>query len=317
MIWIKFSVTALIVVLFCISLSKYADQLAAAKRIGKGFVGLVLLGFITSIPELISTVSSTVYLNNPVLGTANIIGSNNANMFILYLSFLIAESLRRPSGKVDVESCTSLGYCFIITAVFILGIFFSGHPFYGRSLFVYLIFLLFILSVIALYKANPNVEDDSPIEALGFFFYCKLIFFAAGLVASSFYLSVVVNEIGTTTSIGSAMAGAIFLAWATSLPELVVTISSVIRGSVEMGIGNILGSNIFNMAVLALSETVSVSQTSVFEKNDGIMIFAVFQCVLLGILLILLMQEKLRRVGKIAVMPLFALILYVIGVTLL
>ncbi|MBO7516738.1 MAG: cation transporter, partial [Spirochaetia bacterium] len=72
MIWLKFSVTALIVVLFCISLSKYADELAAAKRIGKGFVGFVLLGFITSIPELISTVSSTVYLDNPVLGTANI-----------------------------------------------------------------------------------------------------------------------------------------------------------------------------------------------------------------------------------------------------
>ena len=90
MIWLKFSVTALVVVLFCISLSKYADQLAAAKRIGKGFVGFVLLGFITSIPELISTVSSTVYLNNPVLGTANIIGSNNANMFILYRSFILA-----------------------------------------------------------------------------------------------------------------------------------------------------------------------------------------------------------------------------------
>jgi cation:H+ antiporter len=113
------------------------------------------------------------------------------------------------------------------------------------------------------------------------------------------------------------MAGAIFLAWATSLPELVVTISSVIRGSVEMGIGNILGSNIFNMAVLALAETASVSQYSVFEKNDGIMIFGVFQCVLLGILLILLMQEKLRRVGKVAIMPLFAMVLYCIGVTLL
>ena len=50
---------------------------------------------------------------------------------------------------------------------------------------------------------------------------------------------------------------------------------------------------------------------------DGIMIFGVFQCVLLGILLILLMQEKLRRVGKVAIMPLFAMVLYCIGVTLL
>ena len=317
MVWLKFSVTALVVVLFCISLSKYADQLAAAKRIGKGFVGFVLLGFITSIPELISTVASTVYLNNPVLGTANIIGSNNANMFILYLSFIMADTLRKPSGQVDVESCTSLGYCFIVTAVFILGVFSSGQPFYGKSLFVYLITLIFILSVIALYRANPDVEDDTPVEALGLFFYLKLIFFASGLVASSFYLSVVVDEIGTTTSIGSAMAGAIFLAWATSLPELVVTISSVIRGSVEMGIGNILGSNIFNMFVLALSETVSRSSSSVFEKNDGIMIFGVFQCVLLGILLILLMQDMLRRVGKVAVMPLFAMVLYLVGVSLL
>ena len=317
MVWLKFAITALVVVLFCISLSKYADQLAAAKRIGKGFVGFVLLGFITSIPELISTISSTVYLDNPVLGTANIIGSNNANMFILYLSFIMAESLRRPSGKVDVESCTSLGYCFIITIVFILGVFFSGQPFYGKSIFVYLIVLIFILSVIALYKANPTVEDEGEAEALGLLFYCRLLFYAAGLVASSFYLSVVVNEIGTTTSIGSAMAGAIFLAWATSLPELVVTISSVIRGSVEMGIGNILGSNIFNMFVLAIAETVSCSRLSVFQNDDGIMIFGVFQCVLLGILLILLMQEKLRRVGKIAVMPLFAMVLYCVGVILL
>ena len=317
MVWLKFSVTALVVVLFCISLSKYADQLAAAKHIGKGFIGFVLLGFITSIPELISTLSSTVYLNNPILGTANIIGSNNANMFILYLSLITAETLRRPSGKVDIESTTSLGYCVIMTAVFILGVFFSGHPFYGKSIFVYLIILIFFLSVIALYRANPSDSDDQPDEPLGFLFYCKLIFFACGLVASSFFLSVVVDEIGTTTSIGSAMAGAIFLAWATSLPELVVTISSVIRGSVEMGIGNILGSNIFNMAVLALAETASMSQLSVFERNDGIMIFGVFQCVLLGILLILLMQERIFRIRKVAITPLFAMVLYLVGVALL
>ena len=292
MIWLKFSVTALVVVLFCISLSKYADQLAAAKRIGKGFVGFVLLGFITSIPELISTVSSTVYLDNPVLGTANIIGSNNANMFILYLSFILAESLRRPSGKVDVESCTSLGYCFIITAVFILGVFFSGQPFYGRSLFVYLIFILFILSVIALYKANPNVEDDQPVEALGFFFYCKLIFFASGLVASSFYLSVVVNEIGTTTSIGSAMAGAIFLAWATSLPELVTSVVASRKGENGLAVGNVVGSNIFNLLfILGISGAIHPITVNLASVTD--------LAVLVVVSVITMIFARTKNIGRI------------------
>jgi len=317
MIWLKFSVTAVFVVMFCIRLSKYADQLAAAKHIGKGFIGFVLLGFITSIPELISTVSSTMYLDNPVLGTANIIGSNNANMCILYLSFLAVESLRKPSGKIDVESCTSLGYCFIITSIFILGVFFSGEPVLGTSIFVYFLTIVFILSIVALYKANSSVVEDEPNESLGIFFYCKLIFVAAGLVASSFILSVVVDEIGTETNIGAAAAGAIFLAWATSLPELIVTIGSVICGSVEMGIGNILGSNIFNMFILAIAEVLSTSKLSVFEKDDGIMIFGVFQCILLGLLLILLMQEKLKKIGKVSVMPIIAIALYFLGISLL
>ena len=122
---------------------------------------------------------------------------------------------------------------------------------------------------------------------------------------------------GSVTDIGAAAAGAIFLAWATSLPELVVTISSIIRGSVEMGIGNILGSNIFNMFVLALSEVFSTSSLSVFEKDDGIMIFGVFQCILLGVLLILLMQEKLKKIGRVPVMPIVAIALYFVGISLL
>lgn len=318
MIWLKFAVNVAFIVVFCISLSKYADQLAAAKKVGKGFVGFVLLGVVTSIPELISTVSCTVYLDNPVMGTANIMGSNNANMFILFLALLAVRTLRRPSGNIDVESCVSLGYCMIITSIFLLGIFFSGAPFYGKSVFVYLIFLIFVLSVISLYKSNPDEEEDSgEKESLGWFFYCKFVFFAVGLIVSSFCLSIVVDELGRETNIGSAAAGAIFLAWATSLPELVVTITSIICGSVEMGIGNILGSNIFNFFVLAFAESVSRSSVSVFSREDGMMILGVFNAVLQGILLILLMQKNLKCIGRVPVMPAVSMLIYILGMTLL
>ncbi|MCQ2603786.1 MAG: hypothetical protein MJ215_01910 [Spirochaetia bacterium] len=318
MIWLKFAVTALVVVFFCINLSKYADELAEAKNIGKGFVGFVLLGFITSIPELISTVSSTAYLDNPIMGTANIIGSANANMFILFVSLLTAATLRRDDGQIDVESTTSLSFCFIITAVFILAEFLSGRPIYGKSIFVYIIVAAFILSIVALYKSNdaPDVPDHE-LQHLGFFFYLKLIFFACGLMVSSFMLSIVVDTISRETELGSAAAGAICLAWATSLPELVVTITSVFRGAVEMGIGNILGSNIFNMFILAVAECCSTSHITVFQRDDGLMIFGVLQIILLGLMLFLITEKKLLRIGKIAVIPVFSIALYFIGISLL
>lgn len=318
MIWLKFAVNAAFIVIFCISLSKYADQLAAAKKVGKGFVGFVLLGVVTSIPELISTVSCTAFLDNPIMGTANIMGSNNANMFILFLALLGVKSLRRPSGNIDVESCVSLGYCMIITTIFLMGIFFSGAPFYGKSIFVYLIALVFILSIRSLYNSNDEGDEDTgERESLGWFFYCKFVFFAVGLVISSFTLSIVVDELGRETNIGSAAAGAIFLAWATSLPELVVTITSIICGSVEMGIGNILGSNIFNLFILVFAETVSRSSVSVFSRQDEMMILGVFNAVLQGILLILLMQKKLRRIGRVPVMPLVSMLIYIAGMAFL
>ena len=75
MIWVEFSITALMVIFFGYKLSEKADRLAEIKGFGKGVVGFILLGFATSLPELIATVSSTLFLDNPDLGTGNIIGS--------------------------------------------------------------------------------------------------------------------------------------------------------------------------------------------------------------------------------------------------
>jgi len=59
MIWVEFSIAAILVIFFGFKLSEKADALAEIKGFGKGIVGFVLLGFATSLPELIATVSST------------------------------------------------------------------------------------------------------------------------------------------------------------------------------------------------------------------------------------------------------------------
>jgi cation:H+ antiporter len=155
MVWIEFSIASFFVILFGYLLTNKADKFADAKNIGKGLIGFILLGFSTSIPELVSTVSSTVIFNNPLLGSGNIIGSNNANIFILSISFILAATLRKKDGRIDGESLISISFSFIITAVFLIAIVFSGAPFFlGHPVYCYLIFIVFAFSIFELHKIN-------------------------------------------------------------------------------------------------------------------------------------------------------------------
>jgi len=112
--------------------------------------------------------------------------------------------------------------------------------------------VLFFSSIAALAGNNSSNEKGRSNQGhAGPLFYTLLVFYIIVLVAVSYYLAGIVERISDLTGLSAGTSGAIFLAWATSLPELVVTISAIIIGSSEMGIGNILGSNIFNFSILA------------------------------------------------------------------
>src|SRR6056297_733181 len=98
--WGAFSICFFAVIIAGWRLSVHAEELALKKGFTRGAVGFVLLGFATSLPELITTLSSVLLLDNPEMGAGNILGSNCANMFILFLSLLTAKTLR-TGERVD------------------------------------------------------------------------------------------------------------------------------------------------------------------------------------------------------------------------
>lgn len=314
MIWVEFSLVSLAVIVFGYLLSDRADKLAEAKNLGKGLVGFVLLGFSTSVPELISTLSSTVLLDNPQLGAGNIIGSNNANMFILFSSLLFASTLRNKKGLADDESLVSVSFCLAVTTVFLAAVISSGSPLLsGKPLYTYLLAGFFFISIFELHKSSAANTEKQQKRKLPPVFYAKMAVLLVILVASSYYLASVVDRISRETGFGATASGAVFLAWSTSLPELAVTVSSVVIGSSEMGIGNILGSNIFNMFVLALSEFASKSGRSVFYSDKSLVALALMHLMLLSFLLLMLSQRKNAKVGKISVIPAFSVLFYAAG----
>jgi cation:H+ antiporter len=320
MIWVEFSIAAILVIFFGFKLSEKADALAEIKGFGKGIVGFVLLGFATSLPELIATVSSTLFLDNPDLGAGNIIGSNNANLFILAVSLFFASSLRKKKNTVDVESLVSISFCFLAVSVFFTALFFSGKPVIeGVSIFSIFLIILFFASIAALAGNNrsDNQESRNPGHA-GPFFYILLVFYIIVLVAVSYYLAGIVERISVLTGLSASTSGAIFLAWATSLPELVVTISAIVIGSSEMGIGNILGSNIFNFSILAIADILSRSSKSIYSATDEIPLLTAVQFIILSIILYMVSAKKLPMIGKrISSLTLLIAAVYIAGIYLI
>ncbi len=319
MIWAEFSITAVLVIFFGYKLSDKADKLAEIKGFGKGVVGFILLGFATSLPELIATVSSTLLLDNPDLGAGNIIGSNNANLFILAVSLLFVLSLRKKNNALDVESLVSLSFCFLTASVFFAAFLFGGRPVFGKvSLFSILMLIFFFASISALTQHSSDEEGDErdPGHA-GPVFYTLLIFYIIVLVVVSYYLAGVVERISILTGLSSSSAGAIFLAWATSLPELVVTISAIIIGSSEMGIGNILGSNIFNFAILSIADFLSKSSKSIYEAGPEIPVLTAVHFFILSILMYMVSAKKLPRWWKLSPLSILIAAVYIGGLLLI
>lgn len=318
---IKFIILAILTIYLGYKLSVYADKFADAKNLGKGLVGFLLLGFTTSLPELITTVSSTMLLNNPALGAGNIMGSINANTFILAISLLTTTTLL-INGKINRENMVSMSMFFVLLSVFFLGIIMQGVPFiFNKSIYSFLIIILFIYSIRALHKVNKQEksEDSKEVNSLKLSknFYFLFVIYLVGIVIVSYFLSVVVNELTKITGWDSTSVGAIFLAWATSLPELVVTISTIIIGSAEMGIGNIIGSNIFNLMILGIADLLGRNGNTVYTKNNKIIFLISIIYFMSSFLFYTMVIKKIRKIGKIAIIPSIIIIVYLVSLYLL
>lgn len=319
MVWLKFSIYAVLIVLLGWKLSVMADKLSDAKNLGKGAVGFILLGFATSLPELITTLTSVLHLDNSSLGAGNIIGSNNANMVILFLSLLTVSTLMKGT-RVDRESLVSVAIFFSTMGVFLIGVSLDGQPrIFGFSPYGYLILGMFSLSMVALKKEGSDNKKEDGEQAkltgdkLGALFYIVLVVVVSGLVAVSYNLSVIVDDIAQLYKWDSTSVGALFLAWATSLPELVVTVTAMIIGASEMGIGNILGSNIFNLMVLSLADIFSGRNSKVFDTDPKLLFLSALLVVQTGGLAYMLSTRYNKKIFGITVLPAIMIVLYIAG----
>lgn len=292
----QFSLLAILIVIAGYKLTLIGDKLADETGFGENVVGFVLLAAVTSMPEL-STSLTAAKLGQPGLVFGNMIGSNIFNMVVIAL-ILLYPFKNKENTKASERN--------IFTAS--LGIFFAavvGILIYLQSPKAGIILISIYLFMMVLnykFEKNDRKSEVSPAFKFKELYkdYLFFLFLAVIVVISGYYMTGICDKIAITPIeifnqkffLGATFVGQLFLAVATSLPELIVSFSAVRIGKINMAYSNIFGSNIFNLAILGISSVVYEGNLFLDASSFlfSIMIFILFVSIIISSL-----QYKTKR----------------------
>ena len=283
MLYLIYIVTVVAVVWFSILASRYIDMIDRSTRLSGAFLGGVLLSAITSLPELFTSISATVLIDNPSLCIGNILGSNlfNFGMLAVVILFFLRSFSRASLAVSHRYVMLFLMMMYLATALNwkVMGddnIIFGGeNPWFYVSITSVIVLVLYTLSVRFLAGDNGSSNEEADGEEVTLSLRAIVVRFvlaSIGIIVASIILTYVTDDIATELNLGSGLAGALFLGVATSLPEVTSTISLFRMRNFDIAFGNIAGSNVFNFFVLAIAD-ILYSGGSVYHFDDEKVIY--------------------------------------------
>lgn len=257
MIWITFTAIAAVIIFAGAKLSALAEKLAGLLNISSSTIGLLLVSIITSLPELSTSLGAALKVGQPSLAAGNTLGSDLFNLMIIALCDLLFRKkglLRQTEHRIT----PLVHYLLMISAVILTltlpnSIALAGLHFNIGSLCIIALYLFIFFGT---HKSGGEHRSPAPPEdrsALGKTI-AQFSIAAIVIIISGVVLAQLGDRIAEQTGLEQSFVGTLFLALATSLPELTVSITAVKIGAFDLMIGNILGSNMFNVFVLAITD---------------------------------------------------------------
>lgn len=263
-----------------------ASDVAARFGVTPLAIGLTIVSFGTSMPELLVTMISGLR-GNPDLAIGNIIGSNIANVLLV----LGIAAIIRPLPVQDSTVVSEIP--FSLTAALLVGFLanaalFSGHPELtisridgGILLFFFLLFMLYV------YKIARHTDHFDEAPAMQGSALRAGIYIVIGIIALFFGGQWVVDAaVGMAASWGieDAIIGLTVVAIGTSSPELVASAVAAWRGQADIAVGNVVGSNIFNLLwILGITSTMIELPFKVVNNADLVLVIGASSILILAL----------------------------------
>ena len=288
-------------------LLKSAVSISLGLKIPKIIIGMTVVSFATSAPELIVSINSAVNCY-PDLALGNVIGSNIANLaLVLGITLLIAE--------MDVQkSFFTTNWPVMMVASILLFLFLRND--YLISDFEGLIFVLFLIFfLVYLFRfQNDEIIDDLPEDVDLLPAYKTFTLFmlgSVGLWGGSEMLITGATDLAITLGVGERLIGVTVVSVGTSIPELAASIIAVLKKEKAISLGNLVGSNIFNiLAVVGITSLITPipANDHVIYTND--IYWMLLVSMVLPILVLLPKKMELKRKSGIILLLLYVVFLY-------
>ena len=263
-LWLGFILCTSVIVYSGTKLSKYGDIIAEKTGLGRAWTGLVLMASVTSIPELVTGISSVTYADVPDIAVGDVLGSCVFNMLIIAILDAIYR-IMPISTKAHHGHILSAGFGIILLSIVGISLFLGKSisplgwigPYSLLFVIIYFIAIKLVFSYekrqIAAYMKEMAVElkykDILTKTAIVNYSINALV-----VIIAATFLPKIGEGIAETTGLGQTFVGNIFIAISTSLPEVVVSIAAVKIDAIDLAIGNLFGSNIFNILILAIDD---------------------------------------------------------------
>lgn len=318
--WLMFVFSAAAVAGAGIRLAKDGDTIAEGTGLGGMWVGAILVAGATSLPELITDINA-VLQGNPSLAVGDLFGSSMANMLILAIADL---STRQPRllTRVAINQVLVGTLGVFLTVVAALGVVMDrglGFAPFGWSTTVIGFAYLAGMRLLHRNREEPPFRTPTEVTAvkprrrelrkavLWFSSAALVILVAAPYLASS--SATLADDLG----ISQGFAGMVFLAITTSLPEAAVSYAAVRAGAYNLAVGNLLGSNCFNMAALVPLDLVQGPGSMLAGVDAGLVVGALFGIVLISLAMLDVMNKSERRIWVFEPGPFFMILAYLAG----
>lgn len=333
-IWVNaliFLVAAGVIWFSGIRLTRHLDAVALKTRLDHAFVGMLLLGGITSLPEVANTITASS-IGNPSLAINNLLGSAAINVLLLALvdGFVGREAVTsivaRPSTMMMAALCMIV--LIVIAMVITAGdVAVGGVGMGAAAIGAFSVFAFWLAaghdkrspwSVDEDEDGRPDADEggDSVDKSLGRLWLYTAID-GALIFAAGYALSETGDAIAQQAGLTSAIVGFALIGTATSLPELVTIVIALRLGRPEMAFGQVLGTNFVNLALIPLGDAVYRGEPVLNTLGKFEMISSLLGATLIGVFMVGLLEHRDRTIFKMGVDSAVVIALFALGTAVL
>lgn len=327
-VFVEFAALALVIGGSGYFLSLYGDVIAEKTGLGGTWVGIALLATVTSLPELVTGISAVTYVNVPNIALGDALGSCVFNLLLIVL----LDFLHRGASvytRVSQGHILSAGFGVVLLGFTAFNLVLYQHgiklSFWHIGIYSPIIMLFYLLAMRTVFRyekaqrleAVEEIAECYPtislIKALTGFTLAAVVVVLAGI-----RLPVTAEHLAEAMGWQRSFVGTVFVALATSLPEVAVTVSALRLGALDMAISDLLGSNLFDLAIIAIDDMAYLKGPLLANVSPVHLVTVQSAIMMTGIAIVGLLYRPQQRLFKtVGWGSLFMFIIYILNLSVL